>query len=1270
MVRYLRHASYVFFLFGLIALCLLLFSGDAAATPDSNNDYTQAVEVANSDVVFGSVSTTDDLEDYFKIYMENGEVLDFYLVMNSGTDLTFTLRRSLSPVDQSSTDNSASGVFTEQVTINVATTGWHYLSVYAYSGESDYYLWVRSTAEWTVMVYMDGDNNLEAQAIEDFLEMSDVGSTSEVNIVVQMDRYDGFVWNGAAWEYDPYADDTSYGDWTGAMRFRVEQGVTPESAYAWDDLGEADMGSDETLSDFIIWGLGNFPAHHNMLVLWDHGGGWYGVCYDDFTYPNTMLTPQDLRYAMETVDSAYPGFTFDVIGFDACIMSGLETYCELSSYTSYFVGSQINEPGMGWNYQRSMARLVAAPTLSADSLSCYIAGDYVDSYTLPVAPYPVQEVTASVIDASELADVVLDLNALADEVTVQMGARHNYYQYCREMCQSYYGDYVDLMDWAWWVSVYAPNSLVRQYAYDLYYSALDAVVFSSYNDAEGGMDITWTLGLNLYYPETSGDYDTAYGSALLLTLGTLYDNMLVDYYEKTATANDPIEIDYGLPATGPNVTSGESIEFYVHASDSDPDVIYWLWYVDGVFQPANTTLSMVLSTNDSMIGDHTVQVWVWDGLSWDSYSWDLTVLSKPDLMIFDFYLLDADLEPIEEITSGRPAYVLVQMMNQGGADATNFIVKCYIDSLYLCEWTFTAVDGGTYRSLLSLPFARSELGMHVVTFVLDSSGTVVESNESNNQYSWAVYVEPAEWTVLIYMDGDNNLEPYMVNNFLQMASVGSDANVSIVVQFDRVGGYDTRYEDWTGCLRFYVEYGMTPTSANAISDLGEVNMADRSTLESFLAWGTHTYQAQRYIVVLKDHGSSWLGCCQDVTSGGDLLDLKETSFALRSMLNITRAPIDLLVFDDCLMGSVEVATEFKDLALYAVVSETVGWTSNHDYSAILSFLENDPEMSSRSAALGLTDMMHLVDNASYVTQCVATYDLQRMDSFLSALEAYLVDLAPCWLSDEGAMELARLYSDTFDIYLGYDAIDLYQFVSNTMFYCADEVLNTSGQAVLELLDQTSSDPVVLSYRITPVASFCHGMSAYFPISASRYSTLYQEFGAFPDISQWDNMVYAYLVYSAPRSLLFLEGDMGDDYWYVSQVNATFLVYDPSSLGQGYLNYSFGELWYQYSGETLVMSEDGEHTLFYCATGLNGEVEVIRNATLRIDRTAPSVESQVNGRAFSLLATDATSGVRSIHYRVDGGSWLLYTGEVTVGTVGHQYLIEYYARQRRQHLFCR
>ena len=47
---------------------------------------------------------------------------------------------------------------------------------------------INNTAEWTVMVYLDADNNLESAGIDDINEMEIVGSTTEVNVVVQVDR--------------------------------------------------------------------------------------------------------------------------------------------------------------------------------------------------------------------------------------------------------------------------------------------------------------------------------------------------------------------------------------------------------------------------------------------------------------------------------------------------------------------------------------------------------------------------------------------------------------------------------------------------------------------------------------------------------------------------------------------------------------------------------------------------------------------------------------------------------------------------------------------------------------------------------------------------------------------------------------------------------------------------------------------------------------------------------------------------------------------------
>ena len=42
--------------------------------------------------------------------------------------------------------------------------------------------------KWTIMVYMAGDNNLDSAALRDIAEMAKVGSTKDVNVLVQLDR--------------------------------------------------------------------------------------------------------------------------------------------------------------------------------------------------------------------------------------------------------------------------------------------------------------------------------------------------------------------------------------------------------------------------------------------------------------------------------------------------------------------------------------------------------------------------------------------------------------------------------------------------------------------------------------------------------------------------------------------------------------------------------------------------------------------------------------------------------------------------------------------------------------------------------------------------------------------------------------------------------------------------------------------------------------------------------------------------------------------------
>jgi len=177
-------------------------------------------------------------------------------------------------------------------------------------------------AKWTVIAYLDGDNlgmYDHAHTIVGWLE--EVGSTDDVEVVAQTDIEGG-----------------------PARRYHVKC----RSSEVIAELGEINMGDPQTLSDFVCWAVDNYPAEHYLLNLFDHGGGWYGVCWDDTTgipgLSEDWLTLDDLKLALSDISQHLKEKDpykekIDIILFDACLMSNIEMYYSIKDYVEYGIGS-------------------------------------------------------------------------------------------------------------------------------------------------------------------------------------------------------------------------------------------------------------------------------------------------------------------------------------------------------------------------------------------------------------------------------------------------------------------------------------------------------------------------------------------------------------------------------------------------------------------------------------------------------------------------------------------------------------------------------------------------------------------------------------------------------------------------------------------------------------------------------------------------------------------------------------------------------------------
>ncbi|MCK5600077.1 hypothetical protein KAI78_10675 [bacterium] len=190
---------------------------------------------------------------------------------------------------------------------------------------------------WTVMIYLNGDNNLEEYAITDFMEISSaIGTSPNVNIVCQFDRHPGY--------------DNAYGDWSDARRFYMTTDMTPSPENAILSLGEVNMGSPAVLSDFIKWSVSSFPADNYALILWDHGNSWYRFSGSDLSIDETnsdslSIAGGEMRQALS--DS---GIILSLLGIDACISSTMTLASEVNGYAGFIAANEDYLSSYGWNY--------------------------------------------------------------------------------------------------------------------------------------------------------------------------------------------------------------------------------------------------------------------------------------------------------------------------------------------------------------------------------------------------------------------------------------------------------------------------------------------------------------------------------------------------------------------------------------------------------------------------------------------------------------------------------------------------------------------------------------------------------------------------------------------------------------------------------------------------------------------------------------------------------------------------------------------------------
>ncbi|MFH0783927.1 MAG: clostripain-related cysteine peptidase [Pseudomonadota bacterium] len=409
-----------------------------------------------------------------------------------------------------------------------------------------------------------------------------------------------------------------------------------------------------------------------------------------------------------------------------------------------------------------------------------------------------------------------------------------------------------------------------------------------------------------------------------------------------------------------------------------------------------------------------------------------------------------------------------------------------------------------------------------------------------------------KWTVMVYLAGDNNLDGPGIVDLKEMKSVGSTEAVNIIAQFDREGNKGES-------RRYFLRKGGT-LDADAVANLGETNTGDPKVLQEFIAWGMGEYPAERYMVVIWNHGAGWddtnvyrmvrdglkmdvsrkagivakaAGESQGVVANRhirritarplsralfgasiemalktraiafddqarDFIDNQELKKVLAAAKKKLKRKIDILGMDACLMNMAEVAYQVKGSVAFTVGSQEVEPGDGWPYDKILAQLVKKPDMQPRELArLIVDDYLASYKAGDGVTQ--SALDLEKVDTIAGACDGLAKVLIENLPDKEvrAALLAARNQVQSFENPDYVDLVDLAQLIRQQITKAAIALACTG------VIDAVSGGFVAKSGFKGSTMAHAQGVSIYFPVKG--ISPLYAKLD-FAKKTAWDELI--------------------------------------------------------------------------------------------------------------------------------------------------------------------
>lgn len=262
-------------------------------------------------------------------------------------------------------------------------------------------------------------------------------------------------------------------------------------------------------------------------------------------------------------------------------------------------------------------------------------------------------------------------------------------------------------------------------------------------------------------------------------------------------------------------------------------------------------------------------------------------------------------------------------------------------------------------------------------------------------------VTQGKWTVMVFMNASNDLFSFSDQDVNEMERVAGNAGVRFVVQwkqsqsafpsssFDGVRRVLVKPDTTDQVVSEVIQNNLRQTNGSAL------DMGDPDTLNDFVTWAKENYPADRYVLILWNHGNGWRRSAEESWASRAFSYDDEFGTAIQTW-DIGEAlqghTVDIISWDSSLMQMMEVAYEARDHADYIVGSEESPPGEGLPYDSVFQVFRDNPDGSTAVLSKAFVDGMlnHTPYNSRKITQSVI--DTSKVVDLAAAVDALALQL--------------------------------------------------------------------------------------------------------------------------------------------------------------------------------------------------------------------------------------------------------------------------------------